>query len=73
MINQLISITSLALVDAINPCTLAVQVLLLSSLLATRGRKSVLMGGIIFSLTIYVMYILYGIGILKILYMLGIE
>jgi len=69
----LITITSLALVDAINPCTLAVQILLLSTLLTTRGRKSVLIGGILFSLTIYVMYLLYGFGILTAIYMLNVE
>ncbi len=66
-------VTSLALVDSINPCTLAVQVLLLASLLATKGRQSVLIGGLIFSATIYLMYTLYGLGILQILYMLGID
>lgn len=70
---ELINVTSLALVDAINPCTLAVQVLLLSSLLATRGRKSVLVGGSLFSITIYIMYALYGLGILKAIYVFGIE
>lgn len=70
---EIINVTSLALVDAINPCTLAVQVLLLSSLLATRGRKSVLVGGLVFSFTIYIMYALYGLGILKVIYTLGID
>lgn len=68
-----INITNLALVDAINPCTLAVQVLLLSALIASRGRRAVLIGGILFSLTIYLMYFLYGFGILTILYAIGIE
>ncbi|OYT42493.1 MAG: hypothetical protein B6U78_01175 [Candidatus Aenigmarchaeota archaeon ex4484_224] len=68
-----ISVTSLALVDAINPCTLAIQIILLSSLLATKGRKSVLIGGILFSLSIYAMYFLYGVGILTFLYVLGID
>ncbi len=73
MLEKFATITSLALVDAINPCTLAVQVLLLSSLLASRGRKSVLIGGILFSLTIYAMYALYGLGILAAIYAANVQ
>lgn len=70
---DLLTITSLALVDAINPCTLAVQLLLISTLLGTKGRKSALIGGILFSVTIFVMYFLYGIGLLTFLYAFGID
>ncbi len=66
-----LEITMLALVDAVNPCTLAVQALLLSALVMTKGRKDALKGGILFTLTIYIMYFLYGLGILQIIYVLG--
>jgi cytochrome c biogenesis protein CcdA len=66
-------ITSLALVDAVNPCTLAVMTLLLSSLIITKNKKEVLLGGLLFTATIFVMYALYGIGLLQIIYALGIE
>lgn len=69
----LAQITSLALVDAINPCTLAVMAILLSALVITKGKKEVLLGGVLFTLTIFVMYALYGLGLLQIIYGLGIE
>lgn len=56
-----------------NPCTLAVQVLLLSALVLTKGRKDAIIGGILFTATIYVMYLLYGLGILTAIYALGIQ
>ncbi len=71
MLDTLIKITTLALVDAINPCTLAIQTFLLSALLITKGRKSAIIGGILFTGTVYTMYFLYGIGILQIIYLLG--
>ncbi len=70
---DLIQITGLAIVDAINPCTLTIQAFLLSALLVTKGRKSALLGGIFFTSTIYVMYFLYGIGILQVIYVLGLK
>ena len=69
----LAEITSLALVDAINPCTLAVQVILLSALVMTKGKKGAAIGGILFTATIFAMYILFGYGILTAVYALGIE
>ena len=69
----LAQITSLGLVDAVNPCTLAVQVLLLSALVLTKGKKEVILGGLLFTITIFFMYALYGIGVLQIIYAFGIE
>lgn len=71
--NDIIKITTLALVDAVNPCTLSIQAALLSALLITKGKKNAFLGGIFFSGTIYLMYLLYGLGILQALYTLGIE
>ena len=73
MLDLITQIVSLAAVDAINPCTIAVQVLLLGALVATKGRRDALVGGLLFSLTIYVMYFLYGLGILKILLLSGLQ
>ncbi len=73
MFDEFLNITLLALVDAVNPCTIAVQALLLSALLITKGRRSAIIGGIFFTLTIYVMYFLYGLGILSIIYVIGME
>ncbi|TRO61987.1 hypothetical protein E2P64_00445 [Candidatus Bathyarchaeota archaeon] len=63
----------MALVDAVNPCTLAVMTLLLSALVITKGKKDVLLGGLLFTLTIFIMYALYGLGLLQVIYALGIE
>ncbi len=63
---DIILTTKLALVDSINPCTLAVQAALLATLL-TKDRKNALIGGILFCLTIYFMYLLYGLALHTIL------
>ncbi len=65
-------ITGLAAVDAVNPCTLVVQALLLAALTVTKGKRGALLGGMLFTATVYVMYFLYGIGILTALNLFGI-
>ncbi|MCI0503419.1 hypothetical protein L0Y65_01770 [Candidatus Micrarchaeota archaeon] len=54
-----------ALVDSINPCTIAVMVLLCGAILCAKGRNSALLAGLIFSFVIFFMYVLYGLGIMK--------
>jgi cytochrome c biogenesis protein CcdA len=53
-----------ALVDSINPCTIAVMVMLLGVILLTQGRDRTLFAGIAFTVTVFVMYLLMGIGLL---------
>jgi len=65
---DLFTTINLAAVDAINPCSIAIQAALLSMLL-TRGRKNVLIGGILFSITVIIMYALYGLILHQILSM----
>lgn len=57
-----VSIISLAIVDAINPCEFAVMALVLMSILLSnpQNRKNVLLGGFLFSLAVFIMYFLYG-------------
>jgi len=69
----LAQITSLALVDAFNPCTISVMVLLLSALVIRKGWRDVLLGGVLFTVTVFVMYALYGAGLLQVIYALGIQ
>jgi len=59
---SLISIISLAIVDAINPCEFAVMALVLMSILLAHpeNRKKVLYAGLLFSLAVFIMYFLYG-------------
>ncbi len=54
-----------ALVDSINPCTLAIMVMLLGIILISKGRNRMLLSGIIFFTIIYIMYFLFGLGILQ--------
>lgn len=57
-----IKILSLAAVDAINPCALAVMTIVLMTLLIhdAHKRKNVLLGGLSFTLAVYILYFLYG-------------
>lgn len=54
-----------ALVDSINPCTLAIMVMLLGIILISKGRNRMLLSGVIFFTIIYIMYFLFGLGILQ--------
>ena len=53
-----------ALVDSINPCTIAVMILLIGAVLYSKGRGQALVSGLLFAFTIFIMYILYGFGIM---------
>ena len=57
-----ITIISLALVDAINPCAIAVMAMVLMSLLLQnpQNRKNILWGGFAFTLAVFILYFLYG-------------
>ena len=66
-LESIVITTKLALVDAINPCTLAIQAYLLSNILVRKGRRDVLISGLLFSLTIFFMYFLYGLIIKEVL------
>lgn len=58
----IISITSLALVDAVNPCAIAVMAIVLMTLLLQdpHNKKKVLYGGFAFTLAVFTLYLLYG-------------
>jgi len=55
-------IIGLALVDAVNPCALAVMTIVLMSLLIhdSTKRKKVLFGGLAFTLAVFILYFIYG-------------
>ncbi|MBU1136307.1 MAG: hypothetical protein KJ559_02250 [Nanoarchaeota archaeon] len=61
MIN-FIEIISLAIVDAINPCALAVMAIVLMTILMSNPekRKNVLLGGLAFISAVYLCYFFYG-------------
>ncbi len=54
-----------AIVDSVNPCTIAVMVLLIGAVMMSKGKQSALVSGMIFTLVIFLMYMLYGFGIMK--------
>jgi len=63
----LIRIITLALADAINPCALAVMTMILISILLTNpGKKhKVLLGGLAFTLAVFIGYFFYGLIIIQ--------
>lgn len=60
-------IVSLATVDAINPCAFAVLILMLISILTydPTKRKNILWAGLAFVASVFIMYFIYGIIIIK--------
>ena len=58
---------SAALVDAINPCAFAVLIILMSTVLYAKGKKRALFSGIAFSISIFISYLLMGLGLYSIM------
>jgi glutaredoxin len=58
-------LVSAALVDSINPCTIAVMAMLLATILLQKGRKKVVAAGLVFVVVIFISYMLMGLGILQ--------
>lgn len=63
----LVKIVSLAAIDAINPCTLAVLSLMLVAILTYNPvkRKNILLAGLAFIFSVFVMYLIYGLIIIE--------
>jgi len=63
----LAKLISLAAVDAVNPCALAVLTLMLVAILTynPENKKKVLSAGISFSVAVFIMYLVYGLVIIK--------
>lgn len=63
----LVKIISLAVVDAINPCTLAVLSLMLVAILTYNPTKkrNILLAGLAFIFSVFVMYLVYGLIIIE--------
>ena len=60
---SIIYIIGLSIVDAINPCALAIMAIVLMSILLHNpdNRKKILLGGFAFILAVFILYFLYGI------------
>jgi len=59
-------VLSAAIIDAINPCSLSIFIVLLSIVFYEAGRKAVLKRGLSFSSGLFTSYLLLGIGLLSI-------
>ncbi len=62
-----------ATVDSVNPCTLAIQLILLTTILVVGKRYKVLFAGVAFALSIYISYFLMGFGIYSALELSGLS
>lgn len=60
----ILEITALAITDSINPCELAILLILLSAVLLKFSKKSILYYGFAFIATIFICYLLMGIGLI---------
>jgi cytochrome c biogenesis protein CcdA/glutaredoxin len=66
-------VTGAAFVDSINPCAIAVLLILLGTLLAVKKRKKLLSAGLAFTFSIYIAYLFFGIGLLSVLALTGVS
>lgn len=70
---SMLTVIGAALVDSINPCAIAVLLILLSALLVTGERKRALKAGIAFTISIYIVYFLFGLGLFSALQITGLS
>jgi cytochrome c biogenesis protein CcdA len=66
-------IVSAAIVDSINPCAIAVLLVLLAALLAAGDRGRAIKAGLAFTASIYIMYFLFGLGLLSAIQLTGFQ
>ncbi len=62
----------LGLIDGINPCTLSVLFFLLTYLLAIGSRRKAVKTGLIFALTVFAIYLMFMLGILNLITLIGV-
>ncbi|MFH2019243.1 MAG: cytochrome c biogenesis protein, partial [bacterium] len=63
----LIAVVLASMVDAINPCAFAVLIILMSTILVAGNGKKALKAGLAFSASIFISYLLMGLGIYSVL------
>jgi len=64
-------ITAAALVDSINPCAIAVLLILLGSLMMTTDKRKVVITGLAFAAGLFAAYLLAGLGLFHALNLIG--
>ncbi|MBN2142860.1 hypothetical protein JW711_06035 [Candidatus Woesearchaeota archaeon] len=70
---SIITVISAALVDSINPCAIAVLLILMSALVAAGDKRRALYAGLAFTLSIYIAYFLFGLGLFSALQISGLS
>ncbi|MGC8924018.1 MAG: cytochrome c biogenesis protein CcdA [Candidatus Micrarchaeia archaeon] len=70
---SLVTVIGAALVDSINPCAFAVLLILLGTLLSTGERGKALRSGLAFTVSIYIVYFLFGLGLFSALQVSGLS
>lgn len=69
---SIVTLTAAALVDAINPCSIAILVFLIGArVLISNQRKRALKVGLSFCLSIFIAYFLFGLGLLTVVQVSG--
>lgn len=66
-------ITGAALVDSINPCAIAVLLILLTALMIAGGKKRAAYAGLAFTASIYIAYFLFGLGLFSVIQLSGLS
>ncbi|HCC22582.1 TPA: hypothetical protein DF272_00140 [Candidatus Falkowbacteria bacterium] len=61
------AIVGAAVIDSINPCAFAVLIFLMTYLLALKLKNKVLIVGLVYIVTVYIVYFLAGLGLLSVL------
>ncbi len=69
----LLTIIGAALVDSINPCAIAVLLILLTALLAANEKKRAIKAGLAFSTAIFIFYFLFGLGLFSAIQVIGLS
>lgn len=70
---SLVTVIGAALVDSINPCAIAVLLILMGALLASGERARALKAGIGFTISIYIVYFLFGLGLFSAIQISGLS
>ncbi len=70
---SLLTIVGAAFVDSINPCAIAVLLILLGALMVSGDKKRALKAGIAFTVSIYIAYFLFGLGLFSALQISGLS
>ncbi len=63
----LLKVFSLAIVDSINPCALSVLTFVLITIMTydSKKKRKILLSGLMFSLSVFIMYLFYGLVLIK--------